>query len=302
MHKFGMIALIGPPNAGKSTLMNTYLGQKVAIVSPKPQTTRNRISGILTTDEAQLIFLDTPGIHRLRGKMNRFLLESAWNALASSDAVVVLLDAALYCTKPHLLDKEIAPLVKPVSESGRPVLVAVNKIDRVKEKDQLLPLMAKLAELWPEAEFVPVSALRGKGTDELLERILEHTPEGPRMFPEDQISTVPLRFMASEIVREKLFYSLRQELPYSTAVEIEQWDENTREDMVLVNAVIYTSRKSHKGMIIGKQGANLKDIGSQARKDIAELIGKKVHLELWVKVREGWTEDPGFLRALGLGE
>jgi len=302
MHKFGMIALIGPPNAGKSTLMNTYLGQKVAIVSPKPQTTRNRISGILTTDEAQLIFLDTPGIHRLRGKMNRFLLESAWNALASSDAVVVLLDAALYCTKPHLLDKEIAPLVKPVSESGRPVLVAVNKIDRVKEKDQLLPLMAKLAELWPEAEFVPVSALRGKGTDELLERILEHTPEGPRMFPEDQISTVPLRFMASEIVREKLFYSLRQELPYSTAVEIEQWDEKTREDMVLVNAVIYTSRKSHKGMIIGKQGANLKDIGSQARKDIAELIGKKVHLELWVKVREGWTEDPGFLRALGLGE
>ena len=302
MHKFGMIALIGPPNAGKSTLMNTYLGQKVAIVSPKPQTTRNRISGILTTDEAQLIFLDTPGIHRLRGKMNRFLLESAWNALASSDAVVVLLDAALYCAKPHLLDKEIAPLVKPVSEAGRPVLVAVNKIDRVKEKDQLLPFMARLSELWPEAEFVPVSALRGKGTDELLTRILAHTPEGPQMFPEDQISTVPMRFIASEIIREKLFYSLRQELPYSTAVEIEQWDETSREDMVLINAVIYTSRKSHKGMIIGKQGANLKAIGSQARKDIAELIGMKVHLELWVKVREGWTEDPGFLRALGLGE
>ncbi|BDQ34003.1 GTPase Era [Pseudodesulfovibrio portus] len=302
MHKFGMVALIGPPNAGKSTLMNQYLGQKVAIVSPKPQTTRNRISGILTTDEAQVVFLDTPGIHRLRGKMNRFLLESAWNALASADGVVVLLDAALYCAKPQLLEKEITPLVKPVSEAGRPVLVAVNKIDRIKEKDQLLPFMARLAELWPEAEFVPVSALRGKGTDELMERILSFLPEGPAMFPEDQISTVPLRFMASEIIREKLFYSLRQELPYSTAVEIEQWDEDSRPDMIIINAVIYTSRKSHKGMIIGKQGANLKKIGTLARQDIGELTGTKVHLELWVKVREGWTEDPGFLRAMGLGE
>lgn len=302
MHKFGMVALIGPPNAGKSTLMNKYLGQKVAIVSPKPQTTRNRISGILTTDDAQVVFLDTPGIHRLRGKMNKFLLDSAWNALQSSDAVVVLLDAALYCAKPHLLEKEIAPMIKPVAESGRPMLVAVNKIDRVKEKDQLLPFMAKLSELWPEAEYVPVSALRGKGTDELMGRILSLLPEGPPMFPEDQISTVPMRFMASEIIREKLFYSLRQELPYSTAVEIEQWDETSRKDMTIINAVIYTSRKSHKGMIIGKQGSNLKKIGSQARHDISELTGAKIHLELWVKIREGWTEDPGFLRAMGLGE
>lgn len=302
MHKFGMVALIGPPNAGKSTLMNTYLGQKVAIVSPKPQTTRNRISGILTTDDAQVVFLDTPGIHQLRGKMNRFLLESAWSALSSADGVVVLIDAALYCSKPYLLDKEIAPLVKPIKESGRPVLVAVNKIDRIKEKDKLLPLMSRVAELWPDGEYIPVSALRGQGTDELMARILEFIPEGPAMFPEDQLSTAPLRFMASEIIREKLFYSLRQELPYSTAVEIEVWDEETREDMVLINAVIYTSRKSHKGMIIGKQGANLKRIGTEARKDICELTGGKVHLELWVKVREGWTEDPGFLRAMGLGE
>jgi len=282
--------------------MNQYLGQKVAIVSPKPQTTRNRISGILTTDDAQVVFLDTPGIHRLRGKMNRFLLESAWSALSSADAVVVLIDAALYSTKPNLLEKEIAPLVKPIAESGRPVLVAVNKIDRVKDKTMLLPVLSRVAELWPEAEYIPVSALRGQGTKELLNRILNFIPDGPPMFPEDQISTAPLRFMASEIIREKLFYSLRQELPYSTAVEIEVWDEKTREDMVLVNAIIYTSRKSHKGMIIGKQGANLKRIGTDARKDIAELVGTKVHLEIWVKVREGWTEDPGFLRAMGLGE
>jgi len=302
MHKFGTIALLGPPNAGKSTLMNQYLGQKVAIVSPRPQTTRNRISGIYTDDEAQIVFLDTPGIHQLRGKMNRFLLESAWNALASSDAVIVLVDAALYASKLHLLDKEIKPLVKPVSETGRPVLVAVNKVDRIKDKPAMLPVMAKLGELWPEAEFIPISALRGKGTGELMEKVLEHLPEGPSMFPEDRISTAPVRFMASEIIREKLFYSLRQELPYSTAVEIEQWDEQSRPDMALINAVIYTAQKNHKGMIIGKQGANLKKIGTEARKEIAELLGIKVHLELWVKVRSGWTEDPGFLRAIGLGE
>ena len=302
MHKFGTVALIGPPNAGKSTLMNQYIGQKVAIVSPRPQTTRNRISGIYTDDESQIVFLDTPGIHQLRGKMNRFLLESAWNALASADAVVVLVDAALYAAKPHLLDKEIKPLVKPVKETGRPVLVAVNKVDRVKDKPTMLPVMAKLGELWPEAEFIPISALRGQGTDELKAKILDIIPEGPPMFPEDQISTAPVRFMASEIIREKLFYSLRQELPYTTAVEIEVWDEESRPDMILVNAVIYTAQKNHKGMIIGKQGANLKKVGSEARKEIAELLDSKVHLELWVKVRSGWTEDPGFLRAMGLGE
>lgn len=302
MHKFGTIALVGPPNAGKSTLMNQYLGQKVAIVSPRPQTTRNRISGIYTTDEAQLVFLDTPGIHQLRGKMNRFLLESAWNALTGSDAVVVLVDGALYATKPHLLDKDIKPLVKPVTEVNRPVLVAVNKVDRVKDKPAMLPVMARLGELFPEAEFIPVSALRGQGTDELMAKILEVTPEGPPMFPEDQISTAPVRFMAAEIIREKLFYSLRQELPYQTAVEIEQWDEDSRPGTAIINAVIYTAQKNHKGMIIGKQGANLKKIGTDARKEISELLDTKVHLELWVKVRSGWTEDPGFLRAMGLGE
>ncbi len=302
MHKFGTVALIGPPNAGKSTLMNQYLGQKVAIVSPRPQTTRNRISGILTEENSQVVFLDTPGIHQLRGKMNRFLLESAWSALSSSDVVVVLIDAALYSAKPHLLDKEIKPLVKPVAESGRPVLVAVNKIDRIKDKPAMLPLMARLNDLWPKAEFIPVSALRGKGCDELLTRLMDFIPEGEPMFPEDQISTAPVRFMAAEIIREKLFYSLRQELPYSTAVEIEEWDEDSRPDMTIVNAVIYTAQKNHKGMIIGKQGANLKKIGTEARKEIAELLGSKVHLEMWVKVRSGWTEDPGFLRAMGLGE
>lgn len=301
-HKFGMVALLGPPNAGKSTLMNQYLGQKVAIVSPRPQTTRNRISGILTTDDSQVVFLDTPGIHRLRGRMNRFLLDSAWGALSSCDCVVVMLDAALYANKPHLLEKEIEPIVKPVAKSMRPVLIAVNKADKVKDKAGLLPVMQKIAAMFPEAEVFPVSALKGQGTDELLDGIMAHLPEGPPMFPEDQVSTVPLRFMAAETIREKLFLTLRQELPYGTAVEIEQWDEDHERGLVTVHAVIYTSKKNHKGMIIGKQGATLKDIGSRARKEIEEMLEMKVHLELWVKVRDNWTEDPGFLRGLGLGE
>lgn len=301
-HKFGMVALVGPPNAGKSTLMNHFLGQKIAIVSPRPQTTRNRISGILTSDDAQVVFLDTPGIHRLRGKMNRFLLDSAWNALANCDVVTVMIDAALYSSKPHLLEKEITPLVEPVRKTGRPVLVAVNKTDRVRDKATLLPVLQKANELWPNAEIFPVSALKGEGADALLEKILEFLPEGPPMYPEDQVSTVPLRFMVSETIREKLFLSLHQELPYGTAVEIELWEEDSETGRINISAVIYTSKKNHKGMIIGKQGQNLKDIGSRARREIQEMLEARVHLELWVKVRSGWTEDPGFLRALGLGE
>lgn len=299
-HVFGFVALLGPPNAGKSTLMNRYLGQKVAIVSPKPQTTRNRISGILTTDDSQVVFLDTPGVHRLRGKMNRFLLDSAFNALATSDVVVVLIDGALYARKPDLMRKELSPLVKPVRQLGRPCYVAVNKVDMVKEKANLLPVMQQAAELWPEAELIPVSASRGEGTDVLLEKIRSHLNEGPAMFPEDQISTVPMRFMAAETVREKLFLSLHQELPYTTAVEIESWEEDER--ILHIDAVIYTAKGNHKGMIIGKGGANLKKIGTQARQELEEMTGMKVNLKLWVKVREGWTEDQGFLRSIGLGE
>lgn len=300
--KFGWVALLGPPNAGKSTLMNHYMGQKVAIVSPKPQTTRNRISGILSTDESQIVFLDTPGIHRLRGRMNRFLLDSAWQALSSSDAVVVIFDAALYASKPYLMEKDLAPLVKPVSGPGRNLFVAVNKVDKVKEKAKLLPVMEKAQEMFPEAEFFPVSALKGDGAEALLEKVESVLPEGAPMFPDDQISTVPMRFMASETVREKLFMSLQQELPYSTAVEIEYWDEEPDRDLVRIGAVIYTSKKNHKGMIIGKQGQNLKKIGTSARKELEEMLEMKVMLELWVKVREGWTEDSGFLKTIGLGE
>lgn len=299
-YTFGTVAFLGPPNAGKSTLLNGLLGQKVAIVTPKPQTTRNQITGIYTDERSQILFLDTPGVHRLRGRMNRFLNQSAWTAVQQSDAVVVLADADLYTRKKHLLDKELGPLVENVRKLSQPVFVAVNKMDVLRDKGAALPLMQRLGELWPDAELYPISALEGKGVPELLDAVRDVLPEGPPMFPEDQLSTVPLRFMASEAIREKLFLTLRQELPYSTAVEIEQWEEE--EHMVRIGALVWVSRDNHKAMVIGKGGQNLKEIGQAARYELKQLLGTKVHLEMWVKVRRDWTEDPGFLKAIGLSE
>jgi len=300
--KFGVVALIGPPNAGKSTFLNHVLGQKVAIVTPKPQTTRNQISGIWTTERGQVVFLDTPGVHQLRGKMNRFLLQSAWQAVAQANQVLVVLDATAYAGRLEKLSTEIAPLIQGLQNTALPLTVAVNKVDKLKQKPALLELLARISEIWPQAELFPISALTGDGVNKLLEHLLALLPQGEALFPEDQVSTVPMRFMAAETVREKLFLALRQELPYSTAVEIEQWEEEPERNFTRIGAVIYTARPGHKAMVIGKQGALLKKIGQEARLELEEMLEGKVFLELWVKVREGWTEDPGFLRALGLGE
>ena len=300
MYRFGTVVLLGPPNAGKSTLLNQYLGQKVAIVTPKPQTTRNQITGILTDDDSQIVFLDTPGVHRMRGRMNRFLLQAAWSGVQGSDVIVILVDADLYSRKPHLLAREMEPIVKGVQKAHQPVYVALNKIDLVRDKAALLPVMQELGKLWPEAEVVPVSASKGTGLDVLLATVKEQLPQGAPMFPEDQLSTVPLRFMAAETVREKLFMSLKQELPYHTAVEIETWNEEDK--LMRIGALIWVARPGHKAMVIGKGGENLKAVGKAARLEIKELLGRKVHLELWVKVRKDWTEDPHFLRGIGLGE
>lgn len=299
-HKFGTAVFLGPPNAGKSTLLNQLLGQKLAIVTSKPQTTRNQIPGIHTDDDSQIIFLDTPGVHRLRGRMNRFLLQSAWQGVDQSDVIVILADAAAYSKKPFLLEKELEPIIKGVKSAHQKVLIALNKVDVVKDKEKLFPVMEKLAELWPEAEIVPISALRGQGVDIILQKVKDAIPEGPPAFPEDQLSTVPLRFMAAEIIREKLFQNLRQELPYTTAVEIEQWEEEP--NRIRIGALIYVARSGHKAMVIGKQGYNLKKIGTLARKELNDVLDNNVFLEMWVKVRSNWTEDPGFLRSIGLAE
>ncbi|MFW5489291.1 MAG: GTPase Era [Desulfovibrio sp.] len=299
-HKFGAAAIIGPPNAGKSTFLNQILGQKIAIVTPKPQTTRNRISGIWTGEDAQVVFLDTPGIHRLRGKMNSFLLKSAWQALAGADVAVLFLDAALYADKPHVFDKDMAPIKKELAQAGAQLLIAANKVDKVHDKRKLLSVLGRIGEMFPDAEIFPVAAINGDGLDGLLEKVVSMLPEGPPMFPEDQVSTVPMRFLAAEIVREKLFMELRQELPYQTTVEIEHWEEE--DGLVRIAALIYTARKTHKGIIIGKGGATLKKVGQSARTELEDMLQCKVFLQIWVKIREGWTEDPGFLRSLGFGE
>jgi GTP-binding protein Era len=299
--RFGTVALLGPPNAGKSTLLNTVLGQKVAIVTPKPQTTRNQITGIRTEERAQIVFLDTPGVHRMKGRMNRFLNLAAWQAVERADAVVVLVDADLYARKPALLDKELAPLAEGVRRLAQPVLVAVNKTDLVRDKAALLPVMRALGELWPQAELFPVSAATGQGVAELLDAVRPALPEGEALFPEDQLSTLSLRFLAAEAIREQLFLALRQELPYSVAVEIEQWEED-EDGLTRIGGLIWVGRDSHKAMVIGKGGQTLKAVGQAARQELKALVGGKVHLELWVKVRRDWTEDPHFLRGLGLGD
>lgn len=297
-HRCGWVAMMGPPNAGKSTMLNAYLGQKVAIVTPKPQTTRNQVSGILSSPDSQVIFMDTPGIHQLRGKMNKILLQTAWHTLSGADVVMVVLDGSQYVDRPGTFDRDIEPLKEAILNEKRAVVVAVNKVDKFRDKAKMLPLLEKLSTLWPNAEVFPVSAMRRDGLDPMLEYLKKHLPVSEKLYPEDQLSTVPVRFMAAEVVREKLFMELRQELPYNCAVEIEKWDDTG--ERVFVNAVIYVSRKSHKSMVIGAQGQNLKKVGTEARKELQEMLHQKVHLELWVKVREGWTEDVGFMRLLGL--
>ena len=302
-HRCGWVALMGPPNAGKSTLTNALVGQKVAIVTAKPQTTRNRIVGILTQKDAQVIFMDTPGVHALRGQtrgqLGKIMVQSAWQSFAVAICIVLVIDGDLYLRKPDFMERDLAPLIQPLAEEERPVVVVVNKVDLFHDKSRMLPLLESVAQMFPKAEIFPASALRRNGVEQLLELIRSHLPEGEAQFPEDQLSTAPMKFMAAEIIREKLFEKLYQEVPYSVAVDVEVWDEE--DDRVLIHAAIYVAKPSHKAMVIGRAGEGIKAIGTAARKEIRDLVDKKVHLELWVKVREDWVDDPQFLHSLGFG-
>ncbi len=304
-HRFGRVALMGPPNAGKSTLTNALVGHKVAIVTATPKTTRNRITGILTEPGGQAVFMDTPGVQslrgHLRGQVGKMMSQSAWQSFSDADVVLLVADADLYLRHEEFLEKDLAPLLRALEEEERPVIVAVNKVDLFHDKSRMLPLLIRLSELLPRAEIFPLSALRRDGVKELRELIISKLPEGEAQFPEDQISTLPMRFMAAEIIREQLFDRLYQEVPYSIAVDIEQWDEDEERNQVIIHAAIYVARASHKAMVIGRAGAGIKEIGTAARKQIMELVDKKVHLELWVKVREDWPEDARFLHDLGFG-
>lgn len=297
-HRCGWVALMGPPNAGKSTLLNALVGQKVTIVTPKPQTTRNQIVGILTDKNAQVIFMDTPGVAKLRGGLNKSMIQAVWQSLSQANVIMLALDANLYIKHPEDLERDLAPVREALAEDKRPLIVVPNKVDLFADKSKMLPLLTKIGEMWPNAEIFPISALTGDGLEELKLLIESKLPEGPAIFPEDQISTAPLRFMAAEIIREKLFLQLRQEVPYGVAVEVENWEEEPEKNLAIIHAVIYVARPMYKAMIIGKGGSIIKEIGTKARKDIEELLGTRVHLELWVKVREDWTSDQAFINNL----
>lgn len=292
--------MVGPANAGKSTMLNSFIQEKVAIVTPRAQTTRNQINGILSRPDAQIVFVDTPGLHSNRGVMHKMLMHATKQAQAGADALLLVLDANMYSRKPQYLENDVDRIREQLLAPEEKTVIALNKVDLIHDKQQLLPLIERVSDIWPRAEVYPVSALSGEGLPALLDALVSLLPEGPPMYPEDQISTLPVRFMAQEIIREKLFLNLRQELPYSVTVDIEQWiDPETPDGTVHIDAVVYVGRASHKSMVIGKQGRMLKEIGSIARKEIEELLDQKVFLNLWVKVRENWTEDPGFLRTLG---
>lgn len=297
-YRCGWVALMGPPNAGKSTLLNALLGQKVTIVTPKPQTTRNQIVGIHTDETAQTVFMDTPGLSQVRGRLSKAMLQAVWQSLNQADVIMPVLDSHLYIRHPDYLERDLAPVAEALASETRPMIVVVNKVDLFADKSRMLPLLTRLSEMWPSAEIFPVSALMKDGLPALMELIRSRLPEGEAQFPDDQISTAPVRFMAAEIIREKLFLQLRQEVPYCIAVEVEHWEEDEQRGQTVIHAVIYVARPMHKGMVIGKGGKVLKQVGMEARKDIQELLGGKVHLELWVKVRENWTEDPAFVQEM----
>ena len=289
----GTIAIVGRPNVGKSTLLNRLLGEKVAIVSPKPQTTRNRVTGIRTTETSQMIFLDTPGIHQARSLINRRMVDVALATLHEVDGVLWLLAAQ------ERIGPEDERIAETLAAVANPVLVLLNKIDLV-SKGKLLPLIQRCSEMLPGKEIVPISALQGDNLPLVLELIEKGLPGGPKLFPEGEYTDQSERFLASEIIREKIFLLTREEIPYGVAVTIDEFTEKEEKNLIVIKATVHTDRDSHKGILIGKRGAMLKEIGTQAREELEALLGCKIFLELFIRVDEGWTRDPNALREMGL--
>ncbi len=299
IHRSGVVAIIGPPNAGKSTLLNHFLGQKIAIVTPKPQTTRNRILGVLTGGNFQAILLDTPGLHKPREMLNREMVRIALETLSEADVVLFLADAL--DNRPERLEKLGSEFAEYLRQVACPVLLALNKVDQI-EKSQLLPLIDWYRSFYPFVSVIPVSALRGEGTDMLIEELVRHLPEGPQYYPDDIPTDATERFIAAEIIREKVFLLTREEVPYSTAVMIDSFQESEDDSPVVIHATILVEQPSQKGIIIGRKGSMLADIRKQATRDIKEMLDHRVSLRLWVKVKKKWTTNEQVLRELGLSK
>jgi GTP-binding protein Era len=290
----GIAALVGRPNVGKSTLMNALLGRKISIVSPRPQTTRTRIHGVLTRPSLQIVFADLPGIHSKQPRaINRFMNRMALSSLADSDVNLFVIEALRWTDEDERALEELR-------QAGRPILLLINKVDRAHPKDRLLPFIAEISGKADFAEVVPLSALKRNNIERLPELIARYLPESPLLYPADQLTDASDRFMAAEIVREKLTRRLQEEVPYGLVVEIEGIGEAEDEPgKLVVQAVIWVERTGQKAIVIGKGGELLKEIGTAARLDLKRHFGRPVHLELWVKVREGWSDDENALRKFG---
>jgi GTPase len=292
-HRAGFVAIGGRSNVGKSTLLNRIVGQKVAIVTPRPQTTRRRILGIRSDADAQMILIDMPGIHAPRGLMNQRMVATARKCLAEGEVIVAVVEAG------RTLGREDRELLAELHELKRPTIVAINKIDLM-PRAQIIPIAEECHREAPEAEIVPISALTGENVDELVRVIKSMLPEGPPLMPSDQYTDQTERMLAAEIIREKLFIAMRQEVPFSTEVKVENWNEEPARNLIRISAVIVVERDSHKAMVIGAGGQKLKEIGTQARLELEQLLGSRVFLELFVKVEPGWTRSPRKLDELGL--
>jgi GTP-binding protein Era len=291
----GFIALIGEPNAGKSTLLNRMVGAKVSIVTHKVQTTRARIRGIAMAEASQLVFVDTPGLFRPRRRLDRAMVAAAWGGAADADMVVLLIEAHRGLTPGAMA---IIDRIGDTLPAGMPVALAINKIDRVKA-ETLLDLTRKANEAYPFARTFLISAERGHGVEDLRGWLAQMVPEGPWLYPEDQIADLPLRMLAAETTREKLTLRLHEELPYQLTVETEQWEER-KDGSARIDQVIYVARDGHKGIVLGKGGETIKAISTAARTDIAEFLGRPVHLFLQVKVRPDWLDEPARYSEMGL--
>lgn len=289
-HRAGFVSLLGRPNVGKSTLLNAMLGEKLAIVAPKPQTTRTIVQGALTLPDAQIVFLDTPGIHKAESLLDKHMIRAVREAVEGRDLLLFLADATQPVTTE---DSQVLDLAK---KPGTPLLLVLTKIDRLRDKTRLLRLIEEYKAVHDFVAYVPVSAVTGDGVAELRREIVGRLPEGPPLFPSDYLTDQPARFLAAEIVREKILLETRQEVPHSVAVLVDRWDESGK--LLKIAATIYVERPGQKGIIIGAGGAMLKKIGAAARHDIEALLEQKIFLELTVKERPGWREDAAFLNEL----
>jgi GTP-binding protein Era len=288
--KSGFVSLIGRPNAGKSTLLNALVGQKVAIVADKPQTTRTAIQGVVTLPEAQIVFVDTPGIHKADSQLNKRLMDTVRNSLEERDLLLFVADAA------RKVGEEDRRAVDVARRIGTPVILVLNKVDLLKDKAALLPLIEEYKAFYEFADFVPVSAVKKIGLDDLRRVILERLPEGPAYFPEDYVTDQPERFLAAELIREKVLLATRQEVPHSVAVMVDKWEETPK--ITRIYATIRVERDGQKAIVIGTGGAMLKQIGTSARHEMEKLLGVRIYLDLHVRVEPGWREKRAFLNTL----